>query len=352
MNLKKGTMNLIEELEKFIKEAKDARELKRAQAVKMILQQKSYHEIKECVGVSHSFISKWKNQVLLNGVESLRVQYKGGKGYLKTEQVEEIIEWLQCQKNWSTDQLRAHIDEHYGVVFQSNQSYYSLFEKAKISWKKTQKKNPKKDDKLVEIKKQEIENFLEERREEIESEKLAVFMVDECHLLHGDAIGYVWGPTSERVEVPIKNEKDRQTYYGAIDYYNHEFLLKSYSRGNSKNTQDFVDYLQCQRPGQKIAIFWDGASYHGSQEMRNYLAEINGELSSSEWQVTCVKFAPNAPEQNPVEDIWLQTKNFVRKFSHYCKSFKAVKCLFELFATGQVFDFPKLYEYADFSQPI
>ena len=101
-----------------------------------------------------------------------------------------------------------------------------------------------------------------------------------------------------------------------------------------------MNYLQEQRPGQKIAVFWDGACYHCSQEVRNYLAELNDQLDPSEWPVTCVKFAPNDPQQNPVEDIWLQTKNFVRKFSHYCTSFKVVKLLFELFALGQVFDNP------------
>ncbi len=29
-----------------------------------------------------------------------------------------------------------------------------------------------------------------------------MFMVDECHLLWGDIIGYVWGKTSERVSIP------------------------------------------------------------------------------------------------------------------------------------------------------
>jgi len=42
--------------------------------VKMILSGKSYHEVKELLNVSHSFISEWKNQALFHGVESLRLQ--------------------------------------------------------------------------------------------------------------------------------------------------------------------------------------------------------------------------------------------------------------------------------------
>lgn len=40
-----------------------------------------YYEVKELLEVYHSFISQWKNQSLFEGVESLRLQYKGRKGY-------------------------------------------------------------------------------------------------------------------------------------------------------------------------------------------------------------------------------------------------------------------------------
>ena len=52
-----------------------------------------------------------------------------------------------------------------------------------------------------------------------------VFMIDECHLLWGDILGYTWGRTDERIEIPIKNQKERQTYYGALDYQTKEFLV-------------------------------------------------------------------------------------------------------------------------------
>jgi replication-associated recombination protein RarA len=57
-----------------------------------------------------------------------------------------------------------------------------LLDEAKISWKKTQKKNSKKNDELVETKKREIEKILEENRAEIEAGRLVVYMIDECHL--------------------------------------------------------------------------------------------------------------------------------------------------------------------------
>lgn len=345
-------MTIIDELNDFIIKSKEAQEVKRALAVKMILEKKSYHAIKELLQVSHSFISKWKNQALFQGVDRLKLQYKGSQSYLTSPEKAKIIEWLRQQDYLRLSDLKRHLEKEYKVFFESDQSYYSLLKEAKISWKKTQKKNPAKNDELVKEKKQEIENKLKNWEPEIKAGNLVVLMIDECHLLWGDLLGYVWGRTDMRVEVPIKNEKSRQTYYGALDYQNHEFILQEYSSGNTENTIAFIKYLQKQRPGKRLAIFWDGASYHGSQELREYLKQINGDLEEDKWLITCTKFAPNAPEQNPVEDVWLQTKNFIRQFYYLCDSFKVVKGLFKFFAEGQIFDFPKLYHYGILPQPI
>ncbi|HEY9301791.1 MAG TPA: hypothetical protein VIQ31_36580 [Phormidium sp.] len=59
--------------------------------------------------------------------------------------------------------------------------------------------------------------WLEAHRHEIEIGELVVLFQDECHLLWVDICGYVWGNKNERVEVPIVNEKERQTYLGAVN---------------------------------------------------------------------------------------------------------------------------------------
>ncbi len=105
------------------------------------------------------------------------------------------------------------------------------------------------------------------------------------------------------------------------------------------------EHLQNLRPGRRIVLIWDGASYHKAEEMKEFLAAINAGKDAMQWQVRCILFAPNAPEQNPVEDVWLQTKNFIRKYWLLCKSFAVVKWLFKFFTSHQHFDFPKLEQY-------
>ncbi len=191
--------------------------------------------------------------------------------------------------------------------------------------------------------------MLAARKAEITMGELVVFMVDECHLLWGDICGYVWGKSSERVTIPVVNAREKQTYYGALDYKTKKFLLYQATKGNSENTIQFLEYLRSQNPGAKLLIIWDGASYHRSQPIKDYLESLNGEMQPEQWLITCERFAPNAPQQNPVEDIWLQAKRLIREFYFFCQDFSVVKSLFELSVDCQIFDFPKLYEYGVFS---
>lgn len=102
--------------------------------------------------MSSGFISKWTGIYKRLGVSGLKLGYPGSVGYLEPEQRQAAISWLKCKNYWNLAQLQAHIEQEYGVVFDSKQSYYTLFEQAGISWKKTQKRNPKADPALVEKK--------------------------------------------------------------------------------------------------------------------------------------------------------------------------------------------------------
>jgi transposase len=341
----------IADLTSLINSNPDPRELKRALAVKMSIDGHPDRTIAQLLGVSNNFIRDWKKAFKVEGVDGVKLGYKGAKGKLTTEQREEIIEWLKNKQYWHLDELINHLEDKYDVVYKSKQSYYELFEQGRISWKRSQKVNPKFDEELVKKKREEINEFLAKHKAEIESGKMAVLFLDECHLLNGDICGYVWGQTNVKIEVPITNEKNRQTYFGALNYQTKEFIIEAYPSGNGESTVKFVKSLQNKYPNQKIVLIWDGASYHRFGEFREYLTEVNQNKLPDQLEITCILFAPNAPQQNPVEDVWLQGKNFLRKYWYLCKSFWAIKKLFELFYDCSKFDFPKIHQY-HFSQEI
>ncbi len=72
-----------------------------------------------------------------------------------------------------------------------------------------------------------------------------------------------------------------------MDYLERKLLLKSYDRGNSKNTIDYLQYLLTKSDNQRLLIFWDGATYHRSKEIQSFLDELNQGLAPEQWKIHC-----------------------------------------------------------------
>jgi putative transposase len=141
-----------EELQEFIEANREARELKRGMSVQMYLEGYKHREIKDILGVGSGYVSKWTKIYVEQGLEGLLLGYKGKSGYLSEKQNQAINTWLQSKNYWHLGELQEYIEDEYNVVFESKQSYYAIFEKAGISWKKTQKYNPKGDPTIIQKK--------------------------------------------------------------------------------------------------------------------------------------------------------------------------------------------------------
>jgi transposase len=134
---------------------------------------------------------------------------------------------------------------------------------------------------------------------------------------------------------------------------NKRFIVHKSSAGNEASTVVFLKYLPSLfEQSTQLVIIWDGASYHRSALVQQFLSQINGTLPPEQWKITCIRLAPNAPEQNQVGGLWLQAKQFIRKFARLCKKFRSVKLLFQLFTHLQTFFFLRLLCTAYCSCPI
>lgn len=136
-------------LAEFIQSNPHPLALKRALAVQMVQQDYSYRQIQQVLYVSLGFISKWQHVYKQQGVEGLKLGYWGTQGYLSKEQKQEILAWLKKRQSWLLEEVIKQVEQQYGVVFGSKQSYYNLLHQAGLSWKKSQSMNPKKDEQLV-----------------------------------------------------------------------------------------------------------------------------------------------------------------------------------------------------------
>ena len=144
----------MQDLNEIIKES--SLKIKRALAVKMIKLGYSIEEICGLLVVKKSFIEKWRAIYNREGTKRLSPMYKGSTGFITEVQLENITSFIKTKETCRIEELISYIKDKYGFSYKSKQSYYDILTKAGMSWKKTEKVNPKKDDELVAEKKAEI----------------------------------------------------------------------------------------------------------------------------------------------------------------------------------------------------
>lgn len=170
-------------------------------------------------------------------------------------------------------------------------------------------------------------------------------MQDESHLIWGDACGEAWLKRGEKVSIPMTNFRQRQTYYGAVNIFSGEFFVFPEAKGDSECTINFLEKLRKACRAERILMIWDGAAYHRSKEIKKYLEELNAGLPEEKRKLNLMQFAANAPEQNPVEDIWLKGKTYLRRNAFTFRTFADVKQSFLSFLSGKTFHFHKFEWY-------
>lgn len=144
------------DLDEIINEATDAREVKRAVSVKMGVQGFSPAQICQVLNVSLQYVSKWKGQYEAGGGAVLRLGHRGSESYLGEEERQAILRWIGGQEIVSLEAVRDYVEEHYGVVYRSKQSYYDLLEAGGMSDHRSEKHNPKRDEAQILARREEI----------------------------------------------------------------------------------------------------------------------------------------------------------------------------------------------------
>ncbi|EDN70058.1 transposase [Beggiatoa sp. PS] len=183
--------NIMSDLNTFIRTTRDSRELKRALAVKNTLTGRPWSEVAKELQVCESFIGKWRQIYAELGKEGLKSSYKGSEGYLNFDAKIDVLKWLKKQPDFRVECLRNYLQKQHGVTYRSLQSYYALLHEAKLSWKKTQKRNPKTDPKKIKETREVLTQKINQEAPDILNKETVVLFADECHLLWGDTLGYV-----------------------------------------------------------------------------------------------------------------------------------------------------------------
>ena len=296
-------MSSLSALDTFIKSNPDSRELKRAIAVKMTLKRYKHQQICEFLGVSSGFVSKWKKRFLAHGVDSLHLAYQGFQPYLSIHQKLQILNWLNTKSHTSLSELISYIQQQFGVVFKSQQSYYDLFSEARFSYIKPKFRSSKRDE-------DKIDQWKQERFPEIvrEAQKRNAYLAfaDEAGFMLTPTICRVWAPKGKTPVKYIGDEHERISVISAVTvspkmkrlglYFN---LLPDNKNFHGKEIVEFLYQLrnQIRHP---ITLCWDSFSIHHGEPVEDYLSKYP--------QIVSELMPPYAHELNPDEGVWQYVK--------------------------------------------
>jgi putative transposase len=146
----------MDRLAQLIEETRDVRELKRAVSVKLGEAGMPTEAVGAVLQVTPRVVRKWQRRYEREGVDGLAVRNRGSESYLSVEQRREIEEWLGAQETLTVEEVRDEIEARYGLVYQSKPSYYELLEASGLSYHRTEKGNPKRNEAQVLERREEI----------------------------------------------------------------------------------------------------------------------------------------------------------------------------------------------------
>jgi putative transposase len=145
-----------ESLEHFLETTEDVREYRRALSIKLAQTGVSTSQICEVLGISPQYVSKWKHRFQNEGMGCLRIAYRGSQGFLTEAQKTATLAWIKQHASIRLDELWGYLEENYGITYQSKQSYYDLLDAGGMSYHRTEKQNPRKNEALVQERRVEI----------------------------------------------------------------------------------------------------------------------------------------------------------------------------------------------------
>ena len=119
---------------------------------------------------------------------------------------------------------------------------------------------------------------------------------DEASLYLQATTTSVWAPVGQTPVVKVAPQRDKVSFYGTLDLVSGHEIVTQAEKMNSETTAVHLKQILAVYPERHILLFWDRATWHGGEAVKQVLAE-NPRLA-------VMKYPPAAPDLNPQEHVW------------------------------------------------
>jgi len=128
-----------------------------------------------------------------------------------------------------------------------------------------------------------------------------ILFVDEASFALWGSLGYTWALRGQQPEILTNGARKNLKVFGAIDFFTGR--LFSHIIEGKLNTQSYLDFLRkiIRSANQKILIIHDGARYHTSGEVKDFVKQYKGAVSM-------YRLPSYSPDLNPIENLWRKIK--------------------------------------------
>ena len=281
----------------------------RAHAILLSAKGKTVYDIAEVLFTAEKtvreWIKLWHRQRMASIFSGNHANENASK--LTREQKEEVARVLSSPPSeygipkefWDVSALREYLVVHFGVVYESPQSYHFLFKISNFSFKLPSTFDIHRNDREVKKRLKEIRKLINPY---LSDPSWEVVCGDESRLTWQAIIRRVWLPKGEKSILKVHRESQAQNLIGFLNLKTGKPYLFYIPWQNQKEIIKVSRMLLKKFQGKRICLIWDNAAFHRGKLIRK---ELKNTLSS----FFLVNFPPYAPDANPQEHVWRWAKD-------------------------------------------
>jgi transposase len=131
----------------------------------------------------------------------------------------------------------------------------------------------------------------------------AILAEDEAWMYLQATTMSVYAPRGQTPIIRVDPGRAKEGFYGTLNLRTGEELVTRTPVFNSETSAAHLQLILDTHPEVAILLFWDRATWHGGEPVRRLLA-ANPRLE-------VIPFPPGAPDLNPQEQVWKQTRRAV-----------------------------------------
>lgn len=281
------------------------------------------------------WLSDWKERRMASVFTGHKDNENAGK--LSKEQRKEIREALQKAPSayalpkefWDLPTLKKYVEATFGVVYESDQSYYFLLKFSNLSFKYPDTFDHRRDDAKIA---ERIEEIRKEIKPFLSDSTWEVFASDEVRIELEAQIRKAWLKKGERTIVKVNRKREYQNYIGLLNQKTYSCHLYEMPWQNQEEVIMVLKKFKAKYPQKKICIVWDNAAFHKGKLLRSDLSK-----GKSLENFHLINFPPYAPDKNPIEHVWEYAKGTIANIQR--DTFEETKTAFAGHVNGKRFKY-------------